>query len=92
MIGNKSFKYELRLTEIQEIFFAQIAGCCRYIWNKGLELKMSLWKGNREVISRFELDKLLTEWKKDHVWLKAPPSQALQQVNKNLDLAFKSLF
>lgn len=92
MTGYKSFKYELKPTEIQETFFSQIAGCCRYIWNKGLELKIGLWKEKKEVISRFDLDKLLTEWKKEHVWLKVPPSQALQQVNKNLDFAFKSLF
>ena len=92
MTINKSFKYELRLTEAQEKFFSQVAGCCRHIWNKGLELKVNLWKEKQESISRFELDNLLTKWKKDYTWLKIPPSQALQQVNKDLDLAFKSFF
>lgn len=92
MIIKKSFKYELRLTEEQRIIFSKILGCCRYIRNKGLHTKKKLWEESKKNISRFELDKLLTEMKRDFDWLRVPPSQALQQVNKDLDQSFKNFF
>jgi putative transposase len=57
-----------------------------------LAIKKELWEMKKESISRFDLDNLLTEWKKEHDWLSIPPSQSLQQVNKNLDQAFKNFF
>ncbi|MFH1584051.1 MAG: helix-turn-helix domain-containing protein, partial [Actinomycetota bacterium] len=77
MIISKSFKYQLRLTPQQESLCSQIAGSCRYIYNKGLALKKELWENKKEKLSRFDLDKLLTEWKKEYDWLSLPPSQSL---------------
>ncbi|MBU2598737.1 MAG: transposase, partial [Actinobacteria bacterium] len=70
----------------------QTIGSCRYIYNKGLALKKELWENKKEKLSRFDLDKLLRKWKKEYDWLSLPPSQSLQQVNKDLDLAFKNFF
>ncbi|MFH1338477.1 MAG: transposase [Candidatus Omnitrophota bacterium] len=92
MIISKSFKYQLRLTPEQESLCNQTAGSCRYIWNRGLVLKKEAWEERKERISRFDLDNLLTEWKKEHDWLTLSPSQSLQQVNKDLDQAFKNFF
>lgn len=92
MIISKSFKYQLRLNKEQESFSNQTAGSCRYVWNRGLALKKEAWEERKERISRFDLDNLLTEWKKEHDWLSIPPSQSLQQVNKDLDQAFKNFF
>ena len=92
MIISKSFKYRLRLTKEQESLCSQIAGSCRYIYNRGLALKKEAWEQNKQRISRFDLDKLLTSWKKELDWLSIPPSQSLQQANKDLDQAFKNFF
>jgi len=92
MIISKSFKYQLRLTPEQESLSNQIAGSCRYVWNRGLALKKELWEKKKQNLSRFDLDKLLTEWKKEFEWLSLCPSQSLQQVNKDLDQAFKNFF
>ncbi len=92
MIISKSFKYQLRLTSEQEQLCNQTAGSCRYIWNKGLALKKELWEKKKEKLSRFDLDKLLKEWKSELKWLSLSPSQSLQQVNKDLDQAFKNFF
>jgi putative transposase len=89
---SKGFKYELRLTEEQKSLCNQTVGCCRYVWNKGLELKKKLWEEKKENLSRFDLDGLLTEWKEKLDWLGIPPSQALQQVNKDLAQAFENFF
>jgi len=92
MIISKSFKYQLRLTPQQKSLCNQTAGSCRYIYNKGLALKKELWENKKEKLSRFDLDKLLKEWKSELKWLSLPPSQSLQQVNKDLDQAFKNFF
>jgi len=92
MIISKSFKYQLRLTPKQESLCNQIAGSCRYVWNRGLALKKKAWEEKKQNLSRFDLDKLLTEWKKELDWLSIPPSQSLQQVYKDLNQAFKNFF
>lgn len=92
MIISKGFKYKLRLTKEQESFCGQTAGSCRYVWNKGLALKKELWEKKKQKLSRFDLDKLLTQWKKGLDWLSLPPSQSLQQTNKDLDQAFSNFF
>jgi len=89
---SKSFKYRLRLTEKQKSLCDQIAGSCRYVWNRGLALKKQAWEERKERISRFDLDNLLVSWKKELAWLTLPPSQSLQQVNKDLEQAFKNFF
>ena len=88
----RGFKYELLPSKELKVFYAQTSGSCRYIWNSFLDLKKNKWEKNREKISRFELDKLLTDLKKEKEWLSSVPSQALQQVNKDLDQAFKNFF
>ncbi|MBE3115046.1 MAG: IS200/IS605 family element transposase accessory protein TnpB [Actinobacteria bacterium] len=92
MIISKGFKYKLRLTKEQESFCGQTAGSCRYVWNKGLALKKELWEKKKQKLSRFDLGKLLTQWKKGLDWLSLPPSQSLQQTNKDLDQAFSNFF
>jgi len=92
MIIQKSFKYQLRLTKEQEYLCNQTAGSCRYVWNRGLALKKEAWEKNKERISRFDLDNILTMWKKELDWLSIPPAQSLQQTNKDLDQAFKNFF
>ena len=92
MIISKSFKYRLRLTPEQASLCSQTAGSCRYVWNRGLALKKEAWEAGNEKISRFDLDNLLKEWKQEHEWLSISPSQALQQVNKDLDRAFSNFF
>ena len=92
MIISKGFKYQLRLTPEQESLCAQASGSCRYVWNKGLALKKELWEKKKESLSRFDLDNLLIEWKKELDWLSIPPSQCLQQTNKDLEEAYKNFF
>ncbi|MFH1665067.1 MAG: transposase [Candidatus Omnitrophota bacterium] len=92
MIISKSFKYQLRLTQEQGSLCCRTAGSCRYVWNRSLALKKELWEKKKQNLPRFELDSLLTEWKKELPWLTLAPSQSFQQVNKDLDQAFKNFF
>ncbi|MBU4140338.1 MAG: helix-turn-helix domain-containing protein [Candidatus Omnitrophica bacterium] len=51
---SKSFKYRLRLTEKQKSLCNQIAGSCRYVWNRGLALKKQAWEERKERISQIQ--------------------------------------
>jgi len=62
------------------------------VGNESLELKKETWDQDKKNISHFELNNRLKGMKRVFEWLKFPPSQALQQVGKNLDFAFKSFF
>jgi putative transposase len=92
MLVKKSFKYRLKLTKEQEQQCNQYAGCCRFIWNRSLALKKELWEKEKKSISQFELNNLLLQWKSEFPWLNEAPSQALQQINKDLDQAYKNFF
>ena len=88
----KSFKYELRLNKHQKKLCIQFAGVCRYVWNKLLEKKKGIYEEGGKTLSEFDMNNLLTEWKARHNWLSIAPSQALQQVSRNLYKAFKNFF
>jgi putative transposase len=88
----KSFKFELRLNKWQREQCKQYGGICRYIWNKLLEIKRNAYKTEGKSLSEFDMNNLLTTWKKSYRWLCLAPSQALQQVSKNLYQAFKNFF
>jgi len=88
----KSFKFRLNLTAEQEQMCCMFAGCCRFVWNKSLALKKELWEKEKKSLSQFELNNLLIQWKSELPWLTDAPSQALQQVNKDLDQAYKNFF
>lgn len=88
----KSFRYELKLNRWQREQCKQFGGICRYIWNKFLEHKRKAYKENGKSLTEFDLNNLLTEWKKKLRWLCIAPSQALQQVSKNLCQAYRNFF
>ena len=80
MKKSKSFKYQMRLNKEQEIFCNQIAGSCRYVWNRALGIKKQQWEEKKQKLSEYDINNLITMWKKELGWLKEVPSQALQQV------------
>jgi len=88
----KSYKFLLKLSPSQVKQCEQFAGCCRYIWNNSLAQKKALWESEKKTLSQFELNNTLIDLKSEHNWLCDAPSQALQQVNKDLDQAYKNFF
>ena len=66
------------------------AGCCRKVWNLGLKHLLRRLEEKVRIGGYVELCSLLVEWKKTHPYLAEVPSQALQQVLKELSAAFSS--
>jgi len=89
----KSFKYELFPTETQKVLIEQHFGCCRFVYNWGLEQKIKAYELNQK-ITCFDLIKQLTvlKRKEEYIWLKDVYSQSLQMSIRNLDNAFTTFF
>jgi putative transposase len=69
----------------------RFAGCARYVYNKALALKKELYE-KQEQVSRFQLDKMLVQWKQEAPWLSEAPAHALQQAILDLDRAYQNFF
>ena len=89
----KSYKYRIYPNYIQKDQMSKIFGQVRFVYNLGLETKISNYKGNKNNMSCFDLIKQMVELKNtDAPWLKDSPSQALQMSLKNLDNAYNNFF
>lgn len=87
----KSYKYRIFPTEYQQEQIAGIFGQVRFVYNLGLETKISAYAANKTNVNCFELNKQVTDLKKEVDWLNAP-SQALQMSMRNLDNAYHAFF
>ena len=69
-------------------------GCCRFIYNWGLDKKIQSYKQKKKTIGYVELAHELTKLKNDgeHEWLKEVNNTSLQQSLRNLDAAFVRFF
>ena len=87
----KAHKYRIFPSKPQEEQLANIFGQVRFVYNLGLETKISAYASNKININYFELNKQITELKQDVDWLNAP-SQSLQMAMRNLDNAYHAFF
>jgi len=89
----KAFKYRIYPNQEQRELMQRIFGQVRFVYNLGLETKITNYTGNKENIDMYDLVKQIKELK-DTVcpWLKESPSQALQMSVRNLDNAYTNFF
>ena len=89
----KAYKYRIFPNEEQQNLLANIFGQVRFVYNLGLETKISAYAGNKVNLNCFDLINQIIELKKtDCAWLKESPSQALQASLRNLDNAYTNFF
>jgi putative transposase len=72
----------------QKIILNNHFGSCRFIFNKFLHIRETLYNKFKASISKNKLDEHLVVLKELYPWLKEVNSQSLQQVNKELENAF----
>ena len=87
MERRQAFQFELRPNGEQQRQMRRSAGCARYVYNKALALKKESYE-RKEQLNRFQLDKMLVEWKQETPWLSEAPAHALQQAIRDLDRAY----
>lgn len=90
----KAYKYKIKPDKQQEELLNKFFGCCRYIYNWGLNRKTSAYKENGTKVGYVELTRELTSLKKteEHQWLSECTAEALQQSLRSLDNAFTAFF
>ena len=90
----KAYKYRIYPNKSQEELILKHIGCCRYIYNYGLEKKIKVYQESKQGISRFDLQSDLVVLKKQQEtsWLKEVNSLSLQASLANLDTAFTRFF
>lgn len=94
MIIRKAYQFKLKTAADLEEKLSQMAGSCRFVWNKALAMNLERLKNKHGLFWYNELAFWLKFWKQtDELnFLKSCPSQALQQTLMRLDKAFKDGF
>ena len=87
MLIQKSYQYELIPNGEQVRKLKQFCGCCRFVFNCGLEEVKKYYESTGYFLNYAQLTALLPKWKQDADWLKDCNAQVLQQSMKNLSQA-----
>lgn len=89
----RAYKYRLYPTDEQKVLFAKTFGCCRYVYNWALDLKIKSYRERKENIEFKQICKLVSHGlKKEKEWLKDVNSQALISSLRNLETAYERFF
>ena len=94
MLIRKAFKFKLEPTTEQVERLCVLVGHARYVWNRALRHGLDELYAGRRVPSAFDLNKLITVWKKEPEteWLKEAYTDNLQQKCADLGEAWKRCF
>lgn len=88
---HKAYKYRIYPTKDQRMVIEKHFGGCRFIYNLALETKITSYKSGLK-LSAYDLQKQLTDLKKDLPWLSEINCQSMQIEFQNLDSAYKKFF
>jgi putative transposase len=91
MERRQAFQFELMPNGEQQRQMSRSAGCAGYVYNKALALKQERYE-KKEKLTRFQLDKMLVQWKQETPWLAEAPCHALQQAILDLERADANFF
>jgi putative transposase len=94
MKRQQAFRFELIVHPGQTRMLRRFTGACRDVYNRGLAHQKANYQSGGKFINYEGMCKVLTAWRSDPSlpWLKAAPSQSLQQTLKDLDRAYKRFF
>ncbi len=87
-----SYCFRIYPTKEQTILISKTLGCCRYVYNHYLSMRIHLYKDKKESMNYNACSKDMTELKKSLNWLREVDSTALQSTLKNLDTAYQNFF
>ena len=90
----KGFKYSMYPTKKQEELLAKHFGCCRWVFNYGLEKKITTYKQDGKSLTRFQIQRHLPllKQKSETQWLSEVNAQSLQASLEHLDRAYRNFF
>jgi len=90
----KSYKYRIYPNKEQRILAEKHFGCCRFVYNWGLGLKIETYTKENNSLSFFDLSNRLTKLKntEEFSWLNEVNAQSLHMSLRNLDNAYTRFF
>jgi len=88
----KAYKYRIYPNKKQQELIQKTFGCSRFVYNYFLDLRIKEYKENAKTLSYNDSSKLLTQLKKELLWLKEPDKDSLQKSLKDLDMAYQKFF
>ena len=90
----RGFKYRIYPNESQRDQIARTFDCCRFVYNRALDVKKTAYSETGKSIATNDLIKMIPAWKRDPEtsWLAQADSMALQQSIRDLDRAYKNFF
>ena len=88
----KAIKVKIYPRKWQKELIEKHFGCCRVIYNFGLERKIKTYTETKKSISFYAIQKEIPTLYEEKPWLKEVNSQSLQQSLKDLDSAFSHFF
>lgn len=86
------YRYRIYPNKNQRLLIERTFGCCRYVYNYFLNLKIEERKAGKPYLTFYDTVKLLTPLKNENIWLKEPDKDALQKSLQDLDNAYKKFF
>lgn len=88
----RSYRFRIYPTSEQENLIQRTFGCCRFVYNRFLAMRIEAYKERGETMNYYVCCNALTPMKKDLEWLKEVDATALQSSLRDLDTAFQNFF
>lgn len=88
----RTYQVRLKPTKAQVITFEQWLGTCRSVYNMCLEIKKAWYQKRGVNISKGELQKQITDIRRDFSWIRDVQIHTLQDVTDRLFRAYDSFF
>lgn len=92
MLVNKAYKFRIYPNKKQEILIAKTIGCSRFVFNHFLGKWNDAYKETGKGLTYNTCSSLLTQLKKEFVWLKEVDSIAIQSSLKNLSDSYTRFY
>jgi len=67
-------------------------GCCRFVWNKLLDMQTERYNNGGSYVNEFGMNYLIKCLKQEYPFLKKSDSSSLQHVSRDLNQAFQKFF
>jgi len=88
----KAYKFRLYPNAEQAQQIQRTFGCCRFVFNYFLAMRIDMYNGNRETLGYNACCAALTTLKKAILWLCEPDATALQSALRDLEIAYQNFF
>jgi putative transposase len=88
----KVYKYRLYPTKAQATKLRGCLNACRGVYNRCLAAKKDAWEKDKTSLSEFELNNMITQWRRDEPWMREAGTSSLQDVSRRVRKAYDGFF